>query len=180
LTQRLIPAEGDPDASKWVQELNLDPRFRTASGFGTVIVQNNQEDYMEAAWQQVGKVLEGNHKIRYGQMAKLASMIWHTRELAVLQTRAPERFLTIAAPVQRRLLSDGLTVHHQIQASTLPLALTSKTMRQALRPRGRVVRLASLTPERNLHNLLLRPNRGEVCNGWMRSKRIHCCAFCLC
>ena len=40
-----------------VNELNLDPRYRAAAGIGTTVVQKNQEEYMEAAWQQVGKVL---------------------------------------------------------------------------------------------------------------------------
>ena len=45
-----------------MHELNLDPRFRVAAGFGTGVVQKNQEDYMEAAWQQVGDVLEANRR----------------------------------------------------------------------------------------------------------------------
>ena len=70
-THRLIPADADPGRKRWVHELNLDPRHRTAAGFGTQVVQKGQETYMEAAWQQVGRVIEGNQKIRYGQMAKL-------------------------------------------------------------------------------------------------------------
>jgi hypothetical protein len=160
--QRLAAAEADPGLKRWVQELNLDPRHRTASGFGTQVVQKNQEDYMEAAWQQVGKVLEGNRKIRYGQFAKLTSQVWHGRELAVLQQRAPERFLSITAPVQRRVLAEGLTVHYQAQRSTLPLALTSKTVRQALRPAGRIARLGGFDANRSPANLLARVNLGEV------------------
>jgi HAMP domain-containing protein len=161
-TQRLVPAEGDPEQKKWVQELNLDPRHRVVAGFGTEVVQKNQENYMEAAWQQVGKVLEGNQKIRYGQMAKLTSQVWHTRELAMLQQRAPERFMAVVAPVQRRVLADGLTIHHQVQKSTLPPAVMSKTIRQALRPRGRVTQLVGFDAQRSPVNLLERVNRGEV------------------
>jgi hypothetical protein len=166
LTQRLVGADGDPGQNKWVQELNLDPRFRVASGFGTQVVQQNQENYMEAAWQQVGKVLEGNHKIRLGQMAKLTSQVWHSRELAVMQSAAPERFLAMTAPVQRRLLSNGLTVYRQVQVSTLPTVLMSKTARQVLRPSGRVVRLGGFDSingqPRPPQNLLARVNQGEI------------------
>ena len=162
LTQRLVPDEAEPDQDHWVQELNMDPRFRVAAGFGTQVVQKNQEDYMEAAWQQVGKVLEGNRKIRFGQMAKLTSLIWHSRELATLQASAPERFLAIAAPVQRRVVSNGLTIHRQIQTSTLPRALTSKTVRQSLRPRGRIARRVGFDAERTPANLLVRANQGDV------------------
>ncbi len=161
-TERLMPAEGDPGKKKWVQELNLDPRYRVAAGIGTQVVQKNQENYMEAAWQQVGKVLESNSKIRYGQMAKLASQVWHTRELNVLQKRVPEHFFAIAAPVNRRVLSDGLTLHYQVQQSKIPSTLMSKTMRQILRPRARMTQLVGFDAQRNPANLLERVNRGEV------------------
>ncbi|MGQ0604471.1 MAG: hypothetical protein ACT4QE_22550 [Anaerolineales bacterium] len=161
-TQRLVAAEGDPEKKKWPPELNLDPRHRTAAGFGTEVVQTNQENYMEAAWQQVGRVLEANQKIRYAQMAKLTSQVWHARELTAIQQRAPEHFLTVAAPVQRRVLAEGLTIHHRVQASTLPSVVLSKTMRQALRPRGRVARRAGFDASRNTGNLLARLNAGEV------------------
>lgn len=161
-TSRLVPLEGDPAANRWVQELNLDPRHRVAAGFGTQVVQQNQETYMEAAWQQVGKVLEGNQKIRYGQMAKLVSQVWHSRELSRFNARAPEQFLTITAPVQRRLMTDGITIRHQISRSTVPTATLSKQMRQALRPRARVTRLVGFDQDRPAAQLLKRVNRGDV------------------
>lgn len=161
-TQRLAPADGDPDRKRWVQELNLDPRHRTAAGFGTQVVQKNQETYMENAWQQVGKVLEANQKIRFGQMAMLASLVWHTRELAVLEHQAPEHFLQLSAPVQPRLMGSEVTVYHKVRTSTLPPALLSKTVRQALRPRARASRLAGFDAARTPANLLDRVNRAEV------------------
>ena len=161
-TDRLIPADGEPARRRWVHELNLDPRHRVAAGFGTQVVQKYQEDYMEAAWQQVGKVLEGNARIRYGQMARFATLIWHSRELAAIQASSPERYLAIAAPVQRRVLAEGLTVHHQVQASALPSALTSKVFRQVLRPNGRISRRVGFDSGHSPTNLLERANRGEV------------------
>jgi hypothetical protein len=53
----------------WVHELNLDPRFRTAAGFGTAVVQDNQETLMAAAWDQIGDVIEANRQIRWAQVA---------------------------------------------------------------------------------------------------------------
>jgi hypothetical protein len=161
-TQRLVPADADPDKDRWVHELNHDPRHRVAAGFGTRVVQQNQENYMEAAWQQVGKVLEANRKIRCGQMAILASEVWHGRELKVMQQASTEHFLTVAAPVQRRVLAGGLTIHHQVQQSLLPAAVLSKTTRQALRPRGRIERLIGFDATHNTKNLLGRINSGEV------------------
>ena len=161
-TNTLVPSEADPDQSKWVQELNLDPRHRVAAGFGTQVVQKNQEDYMESAWQQVGKVLEGNQKIRFGQMAKFASQVWQIRELTPLQKTSSEKYLNVVAPLQRRVLSNGFTIQHQVRGSTVPTAMLSKVMRQSLRPRGRLAKLTGFTAEHSRANLLERVNAGEV------------------
>ncbi len=53
----------DANAGGWPNELNADPRLRTAAGFGTTVIQVNQEDYMQRAWQQVGDVIEANRRI---------------------------------------------------------------------------------------------------------------------
>lgn len=161
-TQRLVAEEGDPAKAKWVQELNLDPRHRTAAGFGTAVVQENQENYMEAAWQQVGRVLEANQKIRYAHMAQFTSQVWHARELTAINQSAPERFVALVTPVQRRVVAQGFTLHHHVQQSTLAAPLLAKTMRQALRPRGRVAQLVGFDAGRHRGNLLARANRGEV------------------
>ncbi|HET7697820.1 MAG TPA: hypothetical protein VFK57_19055 [Vicinamibacterales bacterium] len=141
-TQRLVDSDGDPARQRWVHELGLDPRFRVAAGFGTRVVQTNQEQYMEASWRQVGKVLEANQKIRFGQMAKITTLVWHARELEPLRRQSAARYLSLIAPVQRRVVVGGVTVHHQIRQSTLPAAALSKPFRQARRPRARLERLA--------------------------------------
>jgi len=156
------PDDAHPDDTRWVHELNLDPRHRVAAGFGSGVVQKTQEDLMEAAWRQVGDVLEGNQKIRFAQVAKAASAIWHGRELAAAQDAAQERFLAIAAPIQRRILHDGLTVHHHVTESRLPAAALSTMMRKALRPRGRVSRLVAFGPQAHAGNLVERLNSGAV------------------
>ncbi|MER6315529.1 hypothetical protein ABT237_17380 [Streptomyces sp. NPDC001581] len=72
LTSRLLTGEnGAPVAHdrNWVHRLNLDPRFRIAANFGTQIVQARQEEFMAAAWAQVGDVVEVNHRIRAAQLA---------------------------------------------------------------------------------------------------------------
>ena len=51
----LTSADGTPilPAENWVHRLNLDPRFRVAAGLGTRVVQDQQEQLMDAAWSQV-------------------------------------------------------------------------------------------------------------------------------
>ena len=161
---RLLDGPVDPVTSreKWLNETNLDPRYRVAAGFGTSVIQKNQEDYMEAAWQQVGRVLAGNQKIRYSLMALAASKAWNTRFLERTRTEQPERYVILAAPVQRRVIAEGLTVYHRVQESTVPPAITSKVVRQALRPRARIARAVGFDATRNATNLIGRINRSEV------------------
>jgi hypothetical protein len=164
-THRLVPPTAPdipPDDQPWVHELNLDPRHRVAAGFGTSVVQRGQEDFMEAAWQQVGEVLEGNRTIRRAQVAKAVSTVWHERELVALRETAPEHFLAVAAPIQRRVLASGLTVQHRVRQSPVPAAAMSTQMRKALRPRGRVARRVGFDGVRGAGNLLSRLNAGEV------------------
>jgi len=163
---RLTPADADPVLRHWVHELNLDPRHRVAAGLGTGVVQKNQEQYMEAAWQQVGKVLEGNARIRFGQLAMFTSMVWHRRELSRLASGAGERLLTLTAPLHQRVLHDGRAVAYSVRQSTVPAALLGTTARKVLRPRARVTRLMARTAGvgglLSWDGLVARVNSGEV------------------
>ena len=114
LTQRLLKdRDNTTDVNpndNWVHDLNLDPRWRVAAGFGTKVVQENQENYMEAAWKQVGEVLEANKKIKQAQLARAAARIWYLRHLTPLKNKRKGKWLNLTAPVHTRILSQGLTV----------------------------------------------------------------------
>ena len=69
-----------PNSGNWVHQLNLDPIYRVPAGFGTRVVQQQQEDLMAAAWAQVGDVLAANQKIRRLQFARQVSISWHDRQ----------------------------------------------------------------------------------------------------
>lgn len=165
LTQRLLlDRSGNPvsPADNWVHELNVDPCHRTAAGFGTRVVQKYQEDYMNAAWQQIGDVLEGNRRIRAAQFAKEVAWMWYTRHLIPLRAANPERALVMTAPVHRHVVAKGFTVHHLKTLSLVTPAVTSAAMRRIVRPRGRLVRSLPFEGAIQPGNLLGRINEGEV------------------
>ena len=114
LTQRLLKERDNttdlPNKENWVHDLNLDPRWRVAAGFGTKVVQENQENYMEAAWKQVGEVLEANKKIKQAQLARAAMRTWYVRHLTPLKEKRMGKWLNLTAPVHTRILSQGTTV----------------------------------------------------------------------
>jgi hypothetical protein len=165
LTRRLLlDRDGgsvDPH-DNWVHELNLDPRFRVAAGFGTRVTQTYQEDYMNAAWEQIGDVLAANRRIRGAQLAKEVSWIWYERHLQPLARVNAERALALTAPVHRRVLTDGLTVQRLRTATLVPPALTSVPMRRATRPGSRMMRALPFEGDVRPGNLLARANAREV------------------
>jgi hypothetical protein len=147
-----------PD-DNWVHELNLDPRHRTAAGFGTRVVQTKQEDYVAAAWAQIGDVLEANRRIRQAQLGMLTSIRWYDHQLMALE---PGQALNLTAPVQRHVLADGATVDHRRSLSVLTPPLTSPAMRRVARPRGRLMRALPFTSSLRPNDLLERVNSGAV------------------
>ncbi len=171
-TPRLLTdADGDPAANRenWVHELNLDPRFRIAAGFGTNVVQANQEAYMNAAWEQVGDVLAANQKIRWAQIAQQVTQVWHGKHFAGLLGANPDRLLGLTAPVDSRVLlaSNGTIAQrttrlHEMRTSVVPRAAVSAPMRRLLRPRSRTVQLLGFTDELSPEMLATRINDGSV------------------
>ena len=158
LTHRLLdPNDGIPNTN-WLHRLNLDPRHRATSGFGTKIVQNNQEKYMESAWHQVGDVLEANRRIRLAQLAMFAAKRWFVRYLEPIKSTDQGAFLGLTQPVNTRFVSTGmtpegkeetLTIHHQIKTSKVPPVMFSHSMRKFMRPGSRLIQTLNFDPVEN-------------------------------
>lgn len=165
LTQRLLKDREDADVNpndNWVHDLNLDPRWRVASGFGTKVVQENQENYMKAAWEQVGEVLESNKRIREAQLAKETSWVWYDTHMKPVKANSTSKWMTLAAPMQLRVLNQGVTVFHQVNQSKIPRVVFSAPMRKLLSPRGRLVKRLPFNESITADNLVTRLNTGEV------------------
>jgi len=161
LTNRVLEA---PDGSplprnqNWVHCLNLDPRFRVPADFGTDVVQQNDERYMNAAWQQVGDVIEANNRIRMAQLAQAASLSWHQRHVAALSS---ERVFLLTAPMHKRVIAEGVTVASRVSASVLPPVLTSAPFRKLTRPGTPLTKRLSLPPAAAAQ-IAVRVNAGEL------------------
>ncbi|TWV93605.1 hypothetical protein [Chitinophaga pinensis] len=122
----------------WLNELNLDPRFRVPAHFGTRVVQENQEDYMEAAWEQIGEVLKANKKIRFAQFGMAAATALYNKNLIEANAVSAPKTLLLTAPVQKRIMFNNATVFHNMRQSVLPNTILSAPMRRIVRPRGRI------------------------------------------
>lgn len=165
LTPRLLTKEdGSPadNIKNWVHDLNLDPRYRTAANFGTNVIQDKQEEYMDAAWEQVGDVVDANRRLGWAKLASFTSKIWYSQNIQPKPGVAIEKYLSLTTPLQKRILSNGKTVFHTVRASNVPQALISAPMRRITRPRGRLTRRLGIASVASPDNLIDRVNRGEV------------------
>jgi len=165
LTKRVLTnADGTaiPDNQNWVHRLNIDPRFRVPAGFGTRVIQDQQEKFMDAAWEQVGKVLEAQRRIRLGQFSLQASQIWFDRHLMPMLAVSQQRTLLMIAPVNKRILASPTTIHHALGESFVQPAMVSAALRRIIRPRGRLIKSLPFDATRKSDQLIARVNAGEV------------------
>ncbi len=161
LTSRVLEAPNGamlPNNQNWLHRLNLDPRFRVAAGFGTGVVQKNDEQYMNAAWRQVGDVIEANNRIRAAQLAQAAMLSWHQRHVASLPS---ERVFLLTAPLHKRVIAEGVTVAARVSSSVVPPVITSAPFRKITRPGTALTKRLSLTPAAAAQ-IAVRVNAGEL------------------
>jgi hypothetical protein len=173
----LTQDDGAPVANNenWVHQLNLDPRWRTAANLGTDVIQENQENYMDAAWEQVGDVLEANRRFRWGQLAGFASKVWYKKNVSPKPGVALDKYLWRTAPIHKRILTRNfvsnneseadkkrVTVFHGMKSSLVSHALVSAPMRRIVRPRGRLMRTLQFDATARNDNLVTRVNTAEV------------------
>jgi len=125
-------------ANGWVDELNLDPRYRVAAGLGTQVVQDRQEDLMAAIWGQYGEILRANQLLRQAQLAVAASERLIARHFDPL---SPLELLAVAGPAIGRIRAGAhSSVRGVVRASCLPVFALSGAFRKILRARGPISR----------------------------------------
>ena len=165
LAKRVLEeADGAPISpnDNWLHRLNLDPRYRVAAGSGTRVVQDQQEKFMDAAWEQVGKVLDAQRVIRFGQFGVQVSGIWFDRHLKPMLGVSRQKTLLMMAPLNKRILTGGVTVHHSLADALVQPPMMSPALRRIVRPRGRLIQSLPFTASATPDQLVDRVNRGEV------------------
>jgi len=123
----------DPAGGGWLNDLNRDPRLRVPSGFGTGVIQKNQENYVARAWEQVKKILSANRIIRHSVVAMETVRAIQTN---FTQRLGPAEMLAVFAPVLKKVKGSPTTLFHQLTRSFAPPAAVNSAMRRMIRPRG--------------------------------------------
>jgi hypothetical protein len=150
----------DIEQNNWVNALNKDPRTRVAAGFGTLVVQKNQERFMRKAWEQVQKIIEANKRIKATQLYMKVALQYTKKTFSQLPVNT---LLSVAKPVLSRIMGSPTTIYQQLQESHLPTAAFSSTFRRLVSPGSNLVkkRLKTRKPFR-FDDLVNELNAGKV------------------
>jgi hypothetical protein len=131
-------ASVSPAGSTWLDQLNLDPRWRVAASFGTRVIQEHQEALMASAWEQAAELPTANQRMRQLQLSMALGEVLHDRHFSAL---TEEMVLRIAAPAFGRLRhTTGSTLLATQAGSRLPVAANRSAMRRIGRQRGPLTR----------------------------------------
>jgi hypothetical protein len=143
----------------WCNTLNTDPRHRIAAGYGATVVRENQERFVEEAWEQFGDLDGLNEYLHRVQLVEAVLGQRHRQ----LETYSTGALAGMTAPLHGTLENDdgrGRTVKGTTTGTDLPDGLASASFRRLTRPNGPLARQQgrSLDPE----SFALRLETGRV------------------
>ncbi len=123
----------DATRDRWLDQLNRDPRTRAMAGVGSLVVQENQDRYMGAAWLQADKVTQANKAIRGTRAAIAFATPLYTTTINKLPTA---QLIAMSRAVLPRVMGSPTTLFQQLAVSRLPVSAMSAALRRVMRPRS--------------------------------------------
>lgn len=151
-------ASVDRTHAGWLDDLNLDPRRRTPSGFGTTVVQSKRTALLASAWQQIAGVVAANRLLRQAQLARATMVATQTKHFTPAIATS---LLSFTSPVNARLRAGAKTMLYQIRTSPIPERMLSGAFRRIARPLG-PIRRRQAAPPASSTTLLSSVNTGTL------------------
>ncbi len=156
----------DNSVPDWFTLLNLDPRCRAIAGFGTLVVQDQQESLVEAAWNKLGQIDQVNQLLRTNQMAIEVSEHIRVRNLLKLPQ---DIALAFVSPLNSRILITPdsqeslaqITPTGYLAANPALSSITSPSVSRILRPEGPIRKKQQHDEETSRKGNLTRINEGD-------------------
>ncbi len=132
-----VTVPDDQETPHWMRELNLDPALRAPAGLGARVVQENQEQLVAAAWDQLGDAPGAAHVERRLEVAVavLGSVVRRR-----VQTMEVGQLVQFLGPAHARLRASPETLQASLARQGLPASFASVTFRRAVRPAGTLSR----------------------------------------
>ncbi len=166
--QGVIP-NGARDVA-WLRELNLNPSHRVVAGLGTQIIQEQQEQLMASAWEQVGEIEKANQALRQAQLARSAGTTIHEQHLKKMPA---ETFFHVTGAMHARIMMDTeitdpptpqnkKTLYATVRASVVPQAVVQGPFRRLTRPRGPLARRLAANGGLRTGQLIKKLNDNEL------------------
>lgn len=154
--QVAIPLVGPPP---WLDELNLDPRWRVAAGLGVQVVQAEQRPLLAAAWSQVEGIRAANERMRQAQLARAAAERIHARHLVGADS---EQLVAVTGPVHAQVRTSPRTVRAALDDSPIVGGALEPQFRRVSRPLGPLGRRQGRAVAPQRQEVLGKLNRGDV------------------
>ena len=148
LREKVDPADG---ALHWLNELNLDPRYRVAAGLGAEFVKKRQEYLMQKAWEQVGPIIEANTAARLAQLAQATAAALHQRHI---NQQSMAQLLPITRGVHGRIKTGAVTLEQSALNSSLPDSAPSSTFRKMTGPNSSITKRSNPIINQTANNLM--------------------------
>ncbi|MGV3504085.1 MAG: hypothetical protein ACO1O1_10275 [Adhaeribacter sp.] len=131
----------------WYNQLNLNPALRVGASQGTTVVQQNQEKYMDQAWDQLSRNYESQRLAkRWDYSLEASESLFKKRLLPILEQAQPgdnseDTFLALAfmAPMYQKLLLGNTSFTATVRQKPLPAAY-SRSFTKLIRNGGPLVR----------------------------------------
>ncbi|MCP4448554.1 MAG: hypothetical protein GY811_24940 [Myxococcales bacterium] len=136
--QHAVPGVGDPP--KWLRDLNIDPRHRAAAGLGTEVVKANQERFMDAAWEQVGDVIDANQALN---VARLMDKVTERLMVRHFTPLSETELFSITTPMHARTMLGDHVLRFVVASSLLPSELADSSFRRMASPQNSVLKRAA-------------------------------------
>lgn len=119
----------------WLSTINLDPRYRAIAQIGRKIVRENQETFMDWAWDLAGDALEElNQKIKRAQFSsRLSQRVWDKH----VAPRTGDELLGYSRPLHSKINVDTegdlKTLAHRVAHSVLSRGASDPAFRKVVR-----------------------------------------------
>ena len=136
-----------PPITDWFNQLNLNPIYRVAASQGAAVVQQDQERYIDRAWDQLNQNYEGYRLVkRWTYSLELSQTLFDKRLRPILESDQPEAkqedtFMAVAfmAPLYQKLILENKSFVAAIQGKPLPAAY-SRSFTKVIRAGGPLAR----------------------------------------
>jgi hypothetical protein len=150
-----------PESAGWQRELNTEVGHRIAAGLGAEVVRRNQEDFVQAAWAQIGQLREANE---LAARARLSAAVLARLVARHVAARPADRLIPLAGPMLPGTPATGASgdtrpsLAAALGSTSLPVGATSTAYRRLASGQrqllNRAVRTGRLSRKRGLLTLV--------------------------